>query len=361
MQKKTIKGMGYFNILRGVGMLLIIWGHSAAVFYSSGTEGAPLTEGISGVLGGGIMAMFFMISGYHFYRRSPRKCLAIQKKTLLYPYWFTAAAVLASKFLLSVLKKRPLMEHGGEYLLTYLLGLNAEGGGVLWGIPIESVSILWFVLALFGGWMIYNAVLQCKNRKVQWACVCLCMVLAWLAGRISSVWAGCLPQSLAAVFFLAAGAEIRNRQLLERKLPKTVYAAMGVLLLTCVRYGRVDMVNNVWRLGPLDMIGSAVSGFLLLKGYDFFMERLLRERKIACLEFIGFRSMWVLCLHCYEKVVFPWYRLRGLFAGRPFAGTLVCMVLRMLLIFALYRILSQAIAFGKRKLRKKESGIYLED
>ena len=46
------------------------------------------------------------------------------------------------------------MENGGEFVLTYLLGLNAEGGGTLWGDSGGNLSVFfWFVLALFGGWL----------------------------------------------------------------------------------------------------------------------------------------------------------------------------------------------------------------
>lgn len=187
-KKNTVKGMGYFNLLRGIGILLIIWGHSASIFTAYQNENERLENGIYSVLGGGIMAMFFLISGYQFYKRSPQKCLHIQKRMLLYPYGITAVAVLLSKGILSVLKQRNFTEHGGEYLLTYLLGLNAEGGGLLWGIPIESVSILWFVLALFGGWMIYNGIMQCKSQWLRWSLISVCGVLAWLLGRVSRVW-----------------------------------------------------------------------------------------------------------------------------------------------------------------------------
>ena len=74
-----------------------------------------------------------MISGYGFYKRKPRKCFVIQRKLLLLPYCIVAAAVIISKFLLAVVRHRSFMENGGEFILTYLLGLNAEGGGTLWG------------------------------------------------------------------------------------------------------------------------------------------------------------------------------------------------------------------------------------
>ena len=145
-------GLGYFNLARGLGMVLILLGHSMNLYLPPEVYRNP-GLGTGTVIGGGIMAPFFMISGFAFYKRSPKKCFSIQKKLFLYPYIFVAGAVLLTKAGLAVLEKRSFLKHGGELVLTYLFGLNAEGGGKFFGIPIEAVSIFWFILALFGGWL----------------------------------------------------------------------------------------------------------------------------------------------------------------------------------------------------------------
>ena len=133
--------LGYFNLAKGFGMVLILLGHSITPFYPRPELSEGLFSGAGSVLGGGIMAMFFMISGFGFYSRSPKRCLRIQTKTLLLPYCITTAAILITKYLLSLIKNRPFGQNGAELALTYLLGLNAEGGHTLGGIAIESVSI----------------------------------------------------------------------------------------------------------------------------------------------------------------------------------------------------------------------------
>ncbi|MDO5411292.1 MAG: acyltransferase family protein [Lachnospiraceae bacterium] len=374
VQTKSPEGsMGYFNIARGIGMFLIIWGHSLGLFHAWQTGGRgplpaslgqggewKLFQGAGSVLGGGIMAMFFLISGFSFYKRSPKKCFSIQKKTLLYPYWITVAAILISKLLLAALKHRSFMEHGGAYILTYLLGLNAEGGGSLAGIPVESVSIFWFVLALFGGWIIYNAIVQCKKESIQWILVGAGAVLAWLLGLISRVWIFCLPQAFSAAFFLAAGVQIRRWQLLEKRLSAGSYALIGLLLFICAAFGQVNMVNNIWRLGIIDMAGSVCCGFVLLKLYRCLMRHMPQGRVVSWFESAGLYSMWVICLHCYEKVIFPWYRLPGVFPDSPVLGTMVCVALRIVLMYGMYRLLSLLIIRIKKKKKVKRK-IILEE
>ena len=65
-------GLGYFNLARGLGMVLILLGHSMNLYLPpEGYRNPGLGTGT--VIGGGIMAAFFMISGFGFYKRSPKK------------------------------------------------------------------------------------------------------------------------------------------------------------------------------------------------------------------------------------------------------------------------------------------------
>lgn len=351
MHQKTTDSLGFFNLAKGLGMALILWGHSAGVYTVYAAPEWGLFRGAGSVLGGGIMAMFFLISGFGFYKRSPKKCLSIQKKNLLYPYWITGAAVVATKLLLSVFRQRPFGAHGGEYILTYLLGLNAEGGGVMFDLPVESVSILWFLLALFGGWVIYNAIVQQKNRRIQLLLVLCCVTAGWLLTLIAKVWVFCLPIALVTVGYLAVGVWIRRYNLLECSLPLWSRMLMAAVLAVCSAFGEVNIVRGIWRLGLLDVAGSAVCGFVLLRIYTRIMSRNLHSLPVLGLEAAGFYSMWIVCLHAYEKVIFPWYRLGELFPDAPALCTVLCLLLRSLLIYLMYRVLS--CIHGRWKSRKK--------
>lgn len=354
MEKEQLAGsLGYFNLARGLGMVLILWGHSANLFCArQAVDPGPFT-GAGSVLGGGVMAMFFLISGYSFFRRSPKKCLAIQTRNLLRPYGATAAAVLLTKLLLAIVERRSFWEHGGEYILTYLLGLNAEGGGTLFGIPVESVSILWFLLALFGGWVLYNGILQLGSEPLQWLLVGGSAVLGWLLSLHARVWPFCLPIMLVAVFFLAVGAQLRRYHLLEGPLPGWSYLLMGAVLLVSMAFGQVDMVNCLWRLGPLDILASCCCGFLLLRLYGRLLRLPWRGLPGTVLETVGFYSLWVVCLHCYEKVIVPWYRLAWLLSDWPLLGTALCLALRCLVMYGLYRLVSFALNQWDRRHRRK--------
>lgn len=351
-------GMGYFNLAKGFAMFLILFGHSMTPFMewkSVVTDGSwQLFQYAGDVLGGGIMAMFFLISGYGFFKRKPKKTWKIQSSMLLKPYIITAILILGSKFLLAVVKHRSFMENGGQYVLTYLFGLNAEGGGMLFGIPIESISIFWFILALFEGWMIYNQILQIKDTNIQNLLIILSGAVGCAMGRISSVWPYCLPLGMMTVWFLAVGERIRDRKLLEGHIQRSKLAFYILLSLFCFAFGRVNMVLLDYRLWVIDLAGSIAVGILLLKFYCLLMNlKWVRNSVITKLfENFGFYSINILTIHAYEKVILPWYRLAYFIPDHPYVCTLICLFCRILIIGITGYVLAK-LKRGYKKMRKK--------
>lgn len=352
------ESLGYFNLARGVGIVMVLIGHSMNPLLSAAGD-SHLFSGAGSVLGGGIMAAFFMISGFGFYKRSPRKCLAIQKKLLLRPYLLVAASVLLTKLILALVERRSFWHHGGEMVLTYLLGLNAEGGGSFYGIPIESVTILWFILALFGGWMIYNGCVQLQSVAIRRCLIVGCVVLSYILTLISKVWPFCLPIALLAVGYLAVGDHIRKKQLLEKKLPLWVWGLLLAVVLVCAAFGNVNIVACVWKLGLLDVAGSFCVGFLLLRLYARLMEKDWHGRISGLLEEIGFNSIWVVCLHAYEKKIIPWYRVYSIFPDQPWLAVILCFAGRCIVMYLIYRVIICVGRKWKRRGRKAKITIEL--
>lgn len=348
--------LGFFNLARGLGMLYIIAGHSITPFIdkpSGDLQG--LFSGAGGVFGGGVMALFFMISGFGSFTRSPKKMLAVQAKLLLLPYAITAAAILAGKALLALIEQRSFWANGGELLPTFLLGLNAEGGATIGDMPVDSVSVFWFILALFGGSVLYNAIRRLKSNALQWGLTVGCVLIGCLLCRIGAVWLYCLPLMLLAVGFLAVGNAIRDYRLLERKLPLGCMVLMLAVIALSFAFGGVNMVACVWKLGIFDVAAVCCIGFLLMRLYAALMKRLPAKdnRLIRFLETVGLYSMQILCLHEFEKMLFPWYRLGDLFPNSTVLCFFVCWIGRMALILLGLRLFGmlQRGLLGRRRAK----------
>lgn len=361
-KSERAESLGYFNLAKGMGILLILAGHSITPVLTQMQTG-KIFSGAGSVLGGGVIAAFFMISGFGFYKRSMKKCFSIQCRLLLRPYGIVAAAVLGTRGLLAILEQRSFLEHGGELVLTYLLGLNAEGGGTLLGIPIESVSIFWFVLALFVGWMIYNWVMQMKSPVRRTEMIVSCVILGYGLTLISKVWPFCLPMGLLAAGYLAAGRRMREKRLLERKLPVW---CMGILLGVAgisAAFGQVNIVACVWKLGIIDVAGSFCVGFLLLRLYAWFMKKQGDQEKTGrirgLIEEVGFYSIWIVCLHAYEKIIIPWYRVYGILRAYPWLAVAICFIGRCLIMYGIYKGIFWIK--GKQKRKGKKPKIRIEE
>lgn len=348
--RRSGRSLGYFNLARGMGMVFIIFGHSMNL-YLKDSKGMYFSSGLGSVLGGGILAAFFMISGFGFYKRSPKKCFSIQTKLLLRPYCLVAAAVLLTKVLLALIKRRSFWNSGGELVLTYLLGLNAEGGGEISGIPIESISIFWFVLALFGGWIIYNRIVQLHSKHLRFVCVCGCVILSYLLTLISKIWPYCIPMALLAVGYLAAGDYMKKKGLLDKKIRPVWWMLIAGIIALSSAFGEINVVACVWKLGLIDVAATFCMGFLFLRLYARLMRHDWKGRIIGILEEIGFNSIWIVCLHAYEKIIFPWYRIAEAFAENMWLGVFLCFAGRCIVMYVLYKFVS--IITGK--IRKKKA------
>ena len=184
------------------------------------------------------------------------------------------------------------------------------------------------------------------------------VVVGWLLTEISAVWPFCLPMVLLAVGYLAAGNLIRKKEWLSGKLPAWSWVLLAVICLSCFAFGEVNMVACRWKLGLWDVAGSFCVGFLLLRGYRWLMEQNWRGVPAKFLESIGLNSLWIVFLHGFEKVIFPWYRLGSLLPQSPVLCVVLCLVLRSILIFVLLRL----IMWVRRKLQKKRGkpGITLQ-
>ncbi len=351
--------LGFFHMARGLGMLYIIFGHSLTPFFdkSASLDDPTLFAGAGSVIGGGIIAMFFLSSGYGVRMVSPGNTLCRQARNLLVPYFLTATAIVLSKLLLSFVRARPFSENGGELIPTFLFGLNAEGGGTFFGMAVDSVGGFWFLLALFGGNLLLSLIARIKRAKTRTILYVLCPMLGLLLFRLSAVWCFCFAQMLLCVGYLRAGILLSERRLLSKRLPWYVHPPMLAVLLLSLARGYVNMADGTFSRGAVDLLATYIIGFYLLRGYTALLSR-LSDRAYERLEpiaFIGRYSMPILCLHVFEKCIFPWYRLETVAPGVPLLSACICFAARMLLICFLFAAMLWLRRIHRRARRKQHT------
>ena len=88
---RTVSSLGMFDLLKGIGMLAIVFAHTAELYPLGTNDVTPFAFALFAYREA-LMAAFFIASGYGFRKRSIHKCIEQQVKTLLKPYLYTAAA-----------------------------------------------------------------------------------------------------------------------------------------------------------------------------------------------------------------------------------------------------------------------------
>ena len=88
---RTVSSLGMFDLLKGIGMLAIVFAHTAELYPLGTNDVTPFAFALFAYREA-LMAAFFIASGYGFRKRSIHKCIEQQLKTLLKPYLYTALA-----------------------------------------------------------------------------------------------------------------------------------------------------------------------------------------------------------------------------------------------------------------------------
>lgn len=351
----NVNMIGYFNLLRGYGMVIVLFFHTRILYFVRKQEDL----GAFTITGAGLMAMFFIVSGYGFYKRKPKRCFKTQFNLTVIPYIWMCSLVLLDRFVYDLIRGIPFAENGGELVLTYLFGLCVYPERTVLGFPVTFIGLFWFILSLFMGWIIYNQISQIKDSKIVRLCVIGAVLLGWLLPLVTDLWPYCLPQGLLTVGCLYIGENIRKYKLTEKKIPITIYVAGIIWIAVSQIWGGGDMGTNYWELGLFDIISAYLIGILFIKIYNSIYCYIPENKLTNLLEVIGGESFLIFCIHGVERVTIPWYVIQR-FISNPFVGTLVYFVLRCLLIFAAYKAIKRIQHYMNSRKRKTKIKITLE-
>ena len=320
---RTVNSIGMFDMLKGAGMLAIVLGHTAELYPLQTGVGLSLTAFFPFIYREALMAAFFIASGYGFRKRSIKKCIQQQCKSLLKPFAWTA-------LLTSVLH---LIIHYSAF--HYLPGSLEETfkvvGGFLFGLPhtatyfgqeFFSCGPMWYLLALLVGWILLDVILNIfPEPYIPWAVVG-CALLGWGA---SLVWEApfCLIQGAVIVPYLYIGFLAKRNHWLDQPLsPKTSRLLWGATVLIAVGAlltRRTDCVSMAeWSLGPLSIFLDGAAGLLFIR---LFLRWSRHDNAVVHgLEAIGRRSLNIFCIHTVELIAIPWYLFAARYAERPLLG-----------------------------------------
>ena len=330
---RTANSLGMFDFLKGIGMLTIVFAHSAELYpVGTTTTITPMTFYLFAYRES-LMAAFYIASGYGFRKRSIGKCIDQQVTTLLKPYIYTGIATTVFHFLIHYLCYGSL--HNATYETGKVLGGFALGlphTAEYFGQTFFSCGPMWYLLSLMIAWILLDLILNIfPEAYTNWA-VLGTMLLGW---GICITWEApfCIGQGMVTVPALYVGYLAKKHKIfdkpLSRRLKTTLMgcaAAVAVLVLLTQSTDCVSMAE--WTLGPVSILLDAGAGLGILSMVLWFQRR-VDNFVTRGIQAIGRRSLYIFCIHTVELTAIPWYLMPQKFAAHPVLGMVLQFTLSM--------------------------------
>lgn len=365
---RTANSLGMFDLLKGIGMLLVVFSHTVELYPLETAGGFSLSGGLLFFYREALMSAFFIASGYGFRQRPLGKCIRQQAKALLLPYLYTALATAALHLGAHYAAYRYWPGAVTETLRVLAgFGLGLPHTAQIFGVTVFSCGPMWYLLTLAVSWVLLDALLNLCPERLQPAAVLLTMTVGWGIGLFAEL-PFCLVQSLCAVPYLYIGYLAKRRKWLDKPAPRwywLVFAGAAALIAVgALLRGYTDSMSDaVWTLGPVSILlncAFGVGSMFLFTGLNRFqggLARLLRS--------LGRRSLYIFCFHTIENIALPWYILAAGFVGHPLVGAALHFALRSAFIFIgcclleLRRYLKRILTRRKRSVKSDREEIRL--
>ena len=332
MKEKNKIGLGSFDFIKGIAVLIIIYGHIIRSFDLSKLTWFQPSFIILDVFKTPLIPLFFIVSGYGFKNKSVVKIWKKTIKTLLLPYGFVMIGFCLFQPLSTYLQNHNLQKaltDGIRWGLAFLLGIP-EPGKIIFGYKLANCSIVWFLLALFWAHNILNVILKCKKNMIQVFTVVGCAIIGYIL-CVLEVTYFCIPQGLIATSYLYFGYRMKEGKLLEKDLPhKWMYGVCGIIALIYSRIGYFDLCYGDFTFFPMDYVGVSFLAFLLLK-LGIRLGR-LKWKMIGLINEIGVYSYWIICIHSLEQKCIPWNKFAALFAESQNLGFILALGIKAMII-----------------------------
>lgn len=337
--KRVSYPLGMFDLVKGLGMILIILAHTTGGVNVSGWIYYTIH-----VLSSSLMGAYYAFSGFQF-RPTPFFGKSVKKHAKTYfPFYFRLAAVV----LLCILIADPELVRGR--IVGFLLGLLY--GGQVGTIYAGSAVMGWFFLAIFWGSIILDVLLKIRKESIRVACIAvLCILGIYLESIYFSYFSICRGfQALPGMYI---GYSISSRDLLGKRgaagkvlpyvaLATSFVAAFGYL---ATSFGFVNLC-----LVALAEILLACSAIFISRDTVNYTNGLL---ELVCK--VGRYTPWIMIVHSAEMVCISWNEVfLGIVANEDF-GFVLQVICRCFVIFLGCSILSKIDRIEKNWRRKRRS------
>lgn len=358
--------LGMFDLIKGYAIISIVLNHTYPIFFNAISNQS--IKDIVYYIYNNILLIYtccipllFMISGFGFRKMEVKTCLKKQFKTLLLPYIIASVAEIFLFTFVQILMKRGFTKVIVDELLQHVVGLvfGLDNGSNLkpFGLNYLCTGPIWFLLALYVGWNIFNIILNYINSKYIPFAVLLVFVSGYILGILFHPYYF-IAQGLVGCGFLYIGYLIREKQLFLIKLKPIVWIILiigTILNFTLCNFVFSDFNFRTWT-GIFELVCSGCAGFVLMY-LSFCIDDIdnLISNKIRV---IGRYSLWIICCHNVEVKSIPLDSVvRKVFGeDKAVIGFVFMLVVRVIMIYVMFKIITHIEKkINKAKKAKKRA------
>lgn len=288
------KRIDYLDVLKGIGIILMIIGHS----YGRNTTLGKFIFSFH-------MPLFFLISGYFFKPKDPKYLFTKNVYRLLVPYISTCILMTLLALFKNILSGNNTSIVIKDWIIASMYGMGSSLKQTI--IPnVKPIGAIWFLLALFLSECFFNSILKLKKYMPLYLPVALSAYIGISTSKY--IWLPLSVQAaLVSVVFLYVGYISKEHDILKYTPSKSIIIIMGLTWVICIKFSSISMVSNYYKTGLLDMIGG-ICGTYYFVYISKFISKYTKYIKSA-LTFIGKETLVILCFHLIELNLFPWHKL----------------------------------------------------
>lgn len=308
----TSQRIGYIDIAKGIGILLVIWAHLECCEY------------VRSAIYLFHMPLFFFISGM-FYKDPSDAKVYIQKtlKKYVYPYVFFLLAFVPITLILNLLQTK-----AGEGIEFFKMFSASKTN-----VP------LWFLMALCAHNVIYTALHKFVNIRHV---VCLLFfVMSYIVVTIHVNLPHILIRIGISIFFYWLGNIYRCQEKVRIEAQKklVIPLILAYFILT-IFVTSSDIYTLKLNSNPLLFVLAAVVGIFMTLSMSHFLDSVTQNAAVQFLKLLGTNSLYIFAAH------WPMLRLLQLCDIPNTTTNLICE-------FVLTFFVSIALAFGAKKLLER--------
>ena len=316
-QKKTKLGLGTFDLIKGIAMLMIILAHMTEYYPIREIRAWRILEPILKV-SISMNTFFFLTSGYAFRERSPLKTLKQTAKDFLVPYlWVFGFTVVLTPIVQYALTR------DWHFAVNEMLGRFM---GFLFGVPgielheifgITTLPIwyaIYFLPSLFIALNVLNLILKVKSDVLQCLLVFLCISTGEMLTKLGFNYY-CINIGLSAVIFPYIGYQFKKHDVIGRVYASKAYRWLFPVLLAVIATGLMAERYGIKFVEGSDdfildvTVSICISTFLLFVSIPLGN---LEWRIFEPIKLVGTYTYWIMCIHAVDMfAIVPLWRKWG--------------------------------------------------